>query len=258
MGYITTSIKRRKFLVVMQFHVYENVAAMSEGAAGWIANYITAGLRVKPAFSLLLSGGNTPKELYRTLAGGKYNISWERVNIFFGDERTVPFNDERNNGGMAYELLLKNSGIPSSQIHYIDTSVGGEKSASQYETTLRKCFSDNGVTFDLALLGMGNDGHTLSLFPGQRQVHEQSKWVVPSVAPEQPVERISLTPVVVNRSACIALLVGGKSKAGILDKVIRGKYDPDLYPVQIIKNNPENIHLFTDRDAIAEVLKNTA
>jgi 6-phosphogluconolactonase len=258
MGYIAASIKGRKFLIVMQFHVFENIAAMSEGAADWIANYIAAGLRVKPAFSLLLSGGNTPKELYRTLAGGKYNISWERVNIFFGDERAVPFNDERNNGGMAYELLLKNSGIPSSQIHYIDTSVGREKSASQYETTLRKYFSDSGVTFDLALLGMGNDGHTLSLFPGQRQVHEQSKWVVPSEAPEQPVERISLTTVVVNRSACIALLVAGKSKAGILDKVIRGKYDPDLYPVQIIKNNPENIHLFTDRDAIAEVLKNTA
>lgn len=258
MGYITTSIERRKFLMVMQFHVYENASAMSEGTADWIAGYITRRLRVKPSFSLLLSGGNTPKDLYRTLAGGTYNIDWEKINIFFGDERAVPFNDERNNGGVAYQLLLKNSGIPSSQIHYIDTSVGREQSASQYEATLRNYFSDEGPTFDLALLGMGNDGHTLSLFPGQRQVHEQTKWVVPSEAPDQPVERISLTPAVVNRSECIALLVAGKSKAGILDKVIRGKYDPDLYPVQIIKNNPENIHLFTDRDAIAEVLKNTA
>jgi 6-phosphogluconolactonase len=242
----------------MKFHVYENASAMSEGAADWIADYVSSTLLVKPAFSLLLSGGNTPKDLYRTLAGGRYNISWEKVNIFFGDERAVPFNDEHNNGKMAYDLLLKNSGIPSSQIHYINTSIGREQSASQYETTLRHYYTDDGVTFDLALLGIGNDGHTLSLFPGQKQVHEQSKWVVTSEAPERPVERISLTPVVVNRSQCIALLVAGKKKAGILDKVIRGRYDPDLYPIQIIKNYPDNIHLFTDRDAIAEVLKNTA
>ena len=242
----------------MRFHVYENASAMSEGAAEWIADYVSRTLDSKPAFSLLLSGGNTPKDLYRTLAGGKYNINWERIDIFFGDERVVPFGDERNNGSMAYELLLKNAGIPSSRIHYINTSINREESASQYEATLRNYFADEGVTFDLALLGMGNDGHTLSLFPGQQQVHEQNKWVVTSKAPEQPVERISLTPVVVNRSQCIVLLVAGKSKAGILDKAIRGKYDPDLYPVQIIKNNPDNIHLFTDRDAIAEVLKNTA
>ena len=242
----------------MQFHVYEDASSMSKGAADWIADFIAHRLRVNPSFSLLLSGGNTPKDLYRTLAGGKYNIAWEKINIFFGDERAVPFTDERNNGAMAYDLLLKDSGIPPSQIHYIDTSISRNESASRYEKTLRNFFSDEGSTFDLSLLGMGNDGHTLSLFPGQRQVHEKNKWVVPSEAPDRPVERISLTPVVVNRSQCIALLVAGKSKAGILDKVIRGRYDPDLYPVQIIKNDPENIHLFTDRDAIAEVLKNTA
>ena len=242
----------------MKFHVYENAHAMSEGAADWIADYVTNRLHVSQTFSLLLSGGNTPKELYRTLAGGSYNINWERINIFFGDERAVPFGDEHNNGSMAYELLLKNSGMPSSQIHYIDTSLGREESASQYEQMLHNYFTDDGVTFDLALLGMGNDGHTLSLFPGQRQVHEQSKWVVTSEAPESPVERISLTSAIVNRSACIAFLVAGIGKAKIFDSVIRGKYDPDLFPVQIIKNHPENIHLFTDRDAIAEVLKNTA
>ena len=114
------------------------------------------------------------------------------------------------------------------------------------------------ITVVLALLGIGNDGHTLSLFPGKKQVYEKNKWVITSEAPEAPVERISLTPKIVNRSQCIAFLVAGKSKSEILDKVIRDKYDPDLYPVQIIKNYPDNIHLFADRDAIDKVLKNTA
>jgi 6-phosphogluconolactonase len=244
----------------MQFHVYENATAMSEGAAQWITAYVTKVLRDKPTFSLLLSGGNTPRELYRTLAGDqlKFNIRWENVEVFFADERAVPFNDERNNGRMAYDLLLKSAGIPSSRIHYINTSISRYESALQYEETLRNYFADNGIAFDLALLGIGNDGHTLSLFPGKKDVYERTKWVITSEAPEEPVERISLTPVIVNRSACIAFLVAGKGKAEILDKIIRSKYDPERYPAQIIKNDPENIHLFSDRDAIEQVLKNTA
>lgn len=242
----------------MKFHVFENAAELSVGAAKWMTDLISEKLRSQNSFSLLLSGGNTPKELYRTLAGGKFNIDWKRINIFFGDERFVPFSDDLNNGKVAYDLLLKPFGVPGSQIHFIDTAVGRDESALEYEKTLHKYFSGDGPTFDLALLGMGNDGHTLSLFPGQPQVHEHDKWVVASQAPEPPVERISLTAGVVNRSQCIAFLVAGKSKAVILDKVIRSKYDPDLYPAQLIKNNPVNIHLFTDRDAIAEVLNNTA
>lgn len=242
----------------MKLHVFENPAAMSEGAAEWISNFIADRLRQKPTFSLLLSGGNTPKELYRTLANGHFNIEWEKLNVFFGDERAVPFTDDHNNGKIAFDLLLRSSGIPGSQIHFIDTSVSREESAARYEKTLRSYFPADGVTFDLALLGMGNDGHTLSLFPGRKEVHEQNKWVVTSEAPEEPVYRISLTANVVNRSACIAFLIAGKSKAAILDKVIRSKFDPEIYPVQIIKNDPQNIHIFSDRDAIAEVLKNTA
>lgn len=240
----------------MQFHVYNNALAMSEGTAEWIASYISERLQAKPEFSLLLSGGNTPKNLYRSLL--KYDIRWEKINFFFGDERYVPFDDERNNGMIAYEMLLKPSRVPSSQIHFINTKLEREESASAYEKVLRQYFRDDGNTFDLALLGIGNDGHTLSLFPEQKQVHEQHKWVVTSEAPEEPVQRISLTAPMVNRSLCIAFLVTGKGKAAILDNVIRGKYDPDRFPVQAIKNSPENIHLFTDRDAIEQVLKNTA
>lgn len=242
----------------MQLHVFENADAMSVGAAEWISGLIADRLRDKPMFSLLLSGGNTPKELYRTLANGNFKIDWKKVNVFFGDERAVPFTDDRNNGKIAYDLLLKNSGIPESQIHFINTNLSREESAVQYEGTLRNYFADEGVTFDLALLGMGNDGHTLSLFPGRKEVNEKQKWVVTSQAPEEPVNRISLTANVVNRSACIAFLVAGKGKADILDRAIRSKYDPNVYPVQIIKNNPENIHLFTDRAAVEQVLKNTA
>ena len=159
----------------MQFHIYENASAMSEGAAEWIASFINDKLRDKPTFSLLLSGGNTPKNLYSVLAGEKFRhaIDWKKINIFFGDERAVPFNDNRNNGGMANEMLLKSSGIPSFQIHFMNTNISREESALQYENVLRSHFTDDGITFDMALLGIGNDGHTLSLFPGKKEIHEQ-------------------------------------------------------------------------------------
>ncbi len=244
----------------MQFHVYEDASALSEGAAEWITAYITKKLRDNPSFSLLLSGGNTPIKMYEDIAHDKvkFKINWQNINVFFGDERAVPFDDQRNNGRLAFDLLLKDSGIPHSQIHFINTNISRKESAQQYENLLRNYFSGDSHTFDLALLGIGYDGHTLSLFPGSKNVYEKTKWVITSEAPEEPVERISLTPEIVNRSACIAFLVAGKNKAGILDKIIRSRFDPDVYPAQIIKNNPENIHLFCDRDAIELVLKNTA
>lgn len=244
----------------MQFHVYENPSEMSEGAAEWIATYIIQTLQKNPTCSLLLSGGNTPKELYKTLSNKNFlhKINWQRVDIFFADERYVPFTDEHNNGRMAYDLLLKPALVPSSRIHFINTNVSREDAVASYEKTLRSYFKNDPHTFDFSLLGIGNDGHTLSLFPGQKELYKNDKWVIASEAPEQPVQRISLTPDVVNKSSCIAFLVSGKRKAVILDKVVRSKYDPDLYPVQVIKNNPYNVHLFADRPAVEQLLNNTA
>ena len=242
----------------MNLHVFDHSSAMSAAAAEWITEYIEQHLRVKKTFSLLLSGGNTPKELYTLLANDTFRnrIDWKKIEIFFGDERFVPFDDQRNNGKMAYDILLKHVPVPSEQIHYMPANISIEASAIQYEKILHEYFSLEENTFDLALLGIGNDGHTLSLFPGSKTIHEQSRWVVPSQAPDEPKQRITLTPWIVNQSECIIFLVTGKAKAAVLEKVIHGEYNPDLYPAQIIRDRPKSIHWFADREAMDEVLKN--
>ena len=242
----------------MNFHIYEHPAAMSEAAAEWITAYIEKHLSEKQKFTFLLTGGNTPKDLYSLLSTERFSkrIDWKKITFFFGDERFVPYADPRNNGNMVFELLLKQVPVPVQEIHFIQTDIDKEESALQYEMLLREHFPGSEKTFDLALAGIGNDGHTLSVFPGSTTMFEQMRWVVPSEAPEEPVQRITLTPIVVKHSACILVLAAGKNKAAILDKIIHGEYNPQIYPGQIFRGESENIHWFTDNDAMELVIKN--
>ena len=242
----------------MNLHIYENPAAMSGDAAEWITAYIENHLREKQKFTFLLTGGNTPKELYSLLATEKFSkrIDWQKIIFFFGDERFVPYADPHNNGHMVFELLLKHIPVPQQHIHFIQTNIDMEESALQYEMLLHEHFPDAERTFDLALAGIGKDAHTLSVFPGSTIMYEQTRWVVPSEAPEDPVQRITLTPVVVKHSASILILVTGKNKAAILDKVIHADYNPQLYPAQIFREGLDNLHWFADREAMEVVIKN--
>lgn len=237
----------------MQLHIYDSSEAMSAKAAEWITTFIEEQLRERDKFTLLLSGGNTPKQLYSILATNDYRhrIDWSRLHIFFGDERFVPFEDERNNGKMAYDHLLRLVPVTPLQVHYISTKNDEKQSAENYEASLREYFHGPSPTFDLALLGMGDDGHTLSLFPNSDVIHENEKWVTPSLAPAQPANRITLTAPPVNLSRCIVFLIAGKSKAQAMHEVVEGEFNPDLYPSQLIVRGPnKNVHLFADRDAM--------
>lgn len=241
----------------MQLHIYNSSSEMSLATAEWITLYIADGLKERDRFLLLLSGGSTPKQLYSILATDKFRdrIDWSRMHIFFGDERLVPFEDDRNNGKMAFDYLLRLVPIPLPQVHYISTEGEQQRSVEQYEKILREYFP-GAPTFDLALLGMGDDGHTLSLFPHTQVIQEKEKWVSAALAPVEPKERITLTSSVVNDSRCILFLVVGKSKSQPLYEVIEGQFNPDLYPSQIISRNHSNVHLFADRDATALLTKN--
>lgn len=224
---------------------------MSLEAAEWITLYIAEQLKERDRFTLVLSGGSTPKQLYSILATETFRnrIDWSRVHIFFGDERFISFEDDRNNGKMAYDYLLRLVPVPSLQIHYISTTDDEDRSAEKYEQLLREYFPTKAPNFDLVLLGMGDDGHTLSLFPHSPVIHENNKWVAPSRAPVEPVNRITLTATAVNFSRCVVFLVAGTSKASALHEVVEGELNIDLYPSQIIVRNNSNVHLFADRDA---------
>lgn len=235
----------------MQVHISQNIDSLSHDIAEWLIADIQKALSKGDRYTISLSGGNTPKELYTLLAKPPYRdqIEWGKIHIFFGDERYVPFNDDRNNGKMAYETLLRHVPIPENQIHYFNTTFPPEQSAREYNKILHTYFDGKQNTFDLVLLGMGDDGHTLSLFPGTAVIYENKKWVKAYFVEKLNMYRITLTVPVVIRSSSIAFLAVGEKKAATLKQVIEGDYDPDKYPSQIIKPLNDNLNWFIDKAA---------
>ena len=239
----------------MELHVYKNPDELSYAVAKWIADIIAATLRHQDRFTIALSGGSTPKALHKILAASPYKeqIDWSKLHIFWGDERAVPFTDDRNNAKMAYDTLLNFVPIPPYHIHVMRTDIAPEGSAVEYEKILHMYFDNTALSFDLVLLGMGDDGHTLSLFPGTAAVHEEKAWTIDFFLRTQDMYRITLTKTIVNRAARIAFLTTGSSKAHALKEVLQGAYNPDLYPSQEIRPVKGELHWFVDEAAAAEL-----
>ena len=240
----------------MELHRYKDGEALSQAAAGWIAERIGATLQKASRFTIALSGGSTPKRLHQILAASPYKerIDWSKLHVFWGDERAVPFEDDRNNAKMAYETLLDFVPVPAAQIHVMRTDITPEESASEYEKLLHQYFDNTPFSFDLVLLGMGDDGHTLSLFPGMPIVHEEKAWAKSFWLPAQDMSRITITKTITNKSAAVAFLTAGAAKAHALKEVLEGAYDPDKYPSQEIKPIGE-LHWFVDEAAAAGLTK---
>jgi 6-phosphogluconolactonase len=234
----------------MELHVYKDSEALSNAAAKFVADHIAATLKTKPRYTIALSGGSTPKRLHELLAQPPYKdrIDWSKLHVFWGDERAVPFGDDRNNAKMAYDTLLDLVPVPAKQIHVMRTDIGPVESAAEYEKILHQYFDNSATSFDLVLLGMGDDGHTLSLFPGQPVIHEEKLWATAFWLQAQEMYRITLTKTIVNKSACVAFLTTGVAKAHALHEVLNGAYNPDLYPSQVIKPVGE-LHWFVDEAA---------
>lgn len=235
----------------MELHIAKNTQELSENLAAWISNYIQEVLQDQPIFTFALSGGSTPKQLYTLLTKEPYKliIPWERIHFFWGDERAVPFEDERNNARMAYETLLDVVGVPSENIHVMRTDIEPEAAAAEYEKILQKYFKDSDTTFDLVLLGMGDDGHTLSLFPGTEVVHEKKAWVKAFFLKAQDMFRITLTAPVVNEAACVIFMATGAGKALTLKSVIEGDFNAEKFPSQLIRPQDGELHWFVDEAA---------
>jgi len=242
----------------MNREVFKNADQLSHALAEWIAGLIEETLSRQEMFSLVLSGGNTPKKLNALLASPPYKdrIDWKKIHVFFADERAVPPDDERNNARMTFETLLNKVEIPPEQIHRMDTELSPEASVMEYEEELFEYFGTDVLpaqTFDLVLLGMGDDGHTLSLFPGLPVIHEENSWVSSFYLKEQDMYRITLTKNIVNRAKHIVFMISGKEKARAVHEVLEGERNPDLYPSQIIIPTQGELHFFMD-EASASML----
>jgi 6-phosphogluconolactonase len=239
----------------MELTITKDIEELSHEAALWIRNHIERTLHEKDRFTMVLAGGNTPKKLYQILASVKFRdtIDWSKLDFFWGDERYVPFSDERNNAKMAFDTLLDEVPVNKSHIHPVATHLTPDQSATEYENILRGLFADNANTFDLVLLGLGDNAHTLSLFPGYGLTQEKKQWVKAFYLEEQKMHRITLTPPVVNAAANVMFLVSGKDKARALAQVLESEYNPELYPAQCIQPASGNLFWFVDNDAAAEL-----
>lgn len=237
-------------------HVSKDADDLSNHFAGWLVSFIREVLDKQELFTIALSGGSTPKKLYQLLASEKYSkqIQWEKIHFFWGDERFVPFDDSRNNAKMAFDDLLNHVPVNKNHIHIIKTTgTDPEASALEYEKTLHNYFDGKLNTFDLVLLGIGNDAHTLSLFPGYDVIVERKKWVSVLYLKEQQMHRITLTSAVVNRATRVAFLISGGDKAAALYHVLSSEHDPYLYPAQIIQPFNGELYWFYDEAASADL-----
>ena len=218
-------------------------------------------------FAVALAGGSTPRVAYTLLAGNEFatRVDWSHVHVFWGDERCVPPDHADSNYGMAREALLEHVPLPPENVHRIRGELAPAQAAAGYENALRAFFSPpaedrqaNGETnvarFDLILLGMGDDGHTASLFPGTVAVSEHTRWVMANFVEKLDSWRITLTSAVINAAANVTFVVSGSGKAERLRQVLTGPYQPDALPAQLVNPDRGRLRWLVD-EAAATLLK---
>ena len=212
-------------------------------------------IQLRGKFSVALSGGSTPKGMYQHLARDYGNkIDWQSVHLFWGDERSVPPDHEDSNYRMANETLISRLPVLP-HVHRIKGELAPEAAAQDYENEILSYFGESGIAFDLILLGMGDDGHTASLFPGSKALEVKDRWVVENYFEKFDTWRITLTRKAINAARNIVFLVSGENKAEVLRDVMEG--DTIEYPSQMIQPEHGNLIWLIDKAAARLLSPNT-
>lgn len=236
--------------------IFNDPEAVARGAAERFVGLARAAIDARGCFSVTLAGGSTPKRTYGLLASESYReqVDWSKVHIFFGDERCVPPDDTESNYRMANEALISRVSIPRRNVHRINGEGDAVANASLYEDELRAFFNRaSWPRFDLVMLGMGDDGHTASLFPGTKALAEGQAWVVANWVEKFSAFRITLTAPAINHAANIIFLVTGASKAERLLEVLRGAREPEKLPSQLIQLLDGSFVWLVDKAAAARL-----
>lgn len=239
-----------------QLHVLGDHSSFVNGAADFIADAAARAQAARGRFTLALSGGSTPQPIYARLAAAEYRarLDWSRAYIFFGDERCVPPDDAQSNYRMARQALLDQAPLPRENIYRLRGEDDPARAALQYEQTLQAFFRcAPPPAFDLILLGLGDNGHTASLFPGTAALRERERWVVPQYVETLRAWRVTFTAPLINAARDIAFLIQGADKAQILWNVLRGPYQPDVLPAQLVQPMQGELHWFADATAAAKI-----
>ena len=234
-----------------KLEVFPSEEELDNAAAEFIIDRAKNAIAAKGKFTISLSGGRTPQKLFELLAQPHYanKIDWKNTCIFWGDERCVPLDDERNNAFQAKNILLNKVNIPASNIYRIPVDLPPVAAASNYERTLDNFFENNPIQFDLILLGLGENGHTASLFPGANVIEDTSAGIRDVYVEEGNMYRITMTAPLINEAHAILFLVTGKEKAEILNKVLKDSSENKKYPAQLVKPESGELFWFIDSEA---------
>ena len=206
----------------MDTRVFPDIDALSRGALDELMRVMAEAVRERGRFSIALSGGRTPEKMYRLWAERERQspqTPWDKVHLFWGDERYVPKDDRLSNYCMTCEALIAHVPIPAGNVHRVpgpEDFATPEAAAEAYDAELRKFFGVGAPAFDLQLLGLGGEGHTASLFPGSPALEEKRRLVMAVEAPAKPSRRLTLTPVVLNQARNTFFLVAGADKREII------------------------------------------
>ncbi len=239
-----------------QIRIFNNMEFLSRAAAYLFTEQATQAIRERDRFLVALNGGNTPVRLFQLLASDyKEKVDWNRTHIFWGDERCVPPDDKGSSYGQAREILLNKISVPDSNVHRVNTDLEPDAAAKDYANTL-KYFAQPPLDWprlDLVLLGMGEDGHTSSLFPGSPVEETESVIGVTAHDQDRPANRVTMTPLVFNSAHMVIFMATGNNKAVTLARVLSDKYEPEQLPSQRINPKDGQLIWLVDEDAASKL-----
>jgi len=226
---------------IIRWHLYPDAAALREKAVAVICRAAEEALARSGVFHLVLAGGTTPQKVYEALRG--MPAQWDKWHVWFGDERCLPVDHPERNSRMAREAWLDHVAIHAGQVHAISAELGAETGAAAYAEALREVRE-----FDLVLLGLGEDGHTASLFPGQQwgSASDAPAALAVHQAPKPPADRISLSAHRLSQARQVLFLVNGKSKSAAVERWRKGEMIPAAAIVP-----PGGVDVLVDGDAFA-------
>lgn len=233
-------------------HISPDKDAVARAAADLFIARGRAAIAQRGFYYVVLAGGSTPKATYQLLAQPEYaaRLDWSKTHLFWGDERCVEPDDVQSNYRMVREALLNHIPITMDNVHRIQGEIQPHEAAEQYEKLLRRIWSNaDWPRFDLVLLGMGDDGHTASLFPHTAALHENKRWVAANYVERVGMWRVTLTAPAINHAECVAFMVTGASKAARLKEVLNGVYKPQELPAQLIAPTDGDLLWLLDADA---------
>jgi 6-phosphogluconolactonase len=234
----------------MNLNIYNTEDDVLEALAEHFAAVANEAISARGKFSVALSGGNSPKKLYELLASAYHDrLDWEKVYFFFGDERNVPQTDKDSNYLMAKKALFIPLMIDADHVFPVDTSLSPADAAAKYDQEIEEFFDEDEMSFDLILLGLGDNSHTASLFPHTPVLHDRTPGVKDVFLPDQQVYRITLNAPMINEARHIAFLVYGEGKAIAVHHVLEDDEDIEQYPAQLIEPIIGEIQWFMDEAA---------